>query len=372
MSPRATISLTAASAAEPRLWNPTWQIRPVSASTASRSVNSAMVVVGGFSSSTSIPARSRVVVIGAWVGSGVHRIATSTGTPAARKVSRSAYQAIPAASAGEPSAGGRGSITATSRPRTRALRTCDAPCPWMPMTAIAGPAVARRALIGRSLEPADRLVAVPGSAGDLQRRWRVRRHPVGRVAQDLLDGRVVVDGVLLVSGTEVEDLAASAPEGQSGPEHLAAVEAGDEDRLVDLTDVERLAVHLRVRHDHRVGDAVGDRVPGRRGPDQLAAPVPEAEAAAGGADDGPERLGVEGGVQRDEAHPLAHPPTYGLGVARRRPRPAPCGPTTAAHRSRPAASPPSPCSGWSWVAVRTANAGSAARAAAIAPWIPSG
>ncbi len=113
MSPPVTISVTAASASEPRLWKPTWQIRPVSASTASSSVNSAIVVVGGFSSSTSMPARSRAVVIGAWVGSGVHRTATSAGTPAARNWSRSAYQATPASSAGEPSTGGRGSTTAT-------------------------------------------------------------------------------------------------------------------------------------------------------------------------------------------------------------------------------------------------------------------
>ncbi len=124
-----------------------------------------MVVVGGFSSSTSIPARSRVVVIGAWVGSGVHRIATSTATPAARKVSRSAYQAIPASSAGEPSAGGRGSITATSRPRVNALRTCDAPCPWMPMTAIAAPS-ARLDGAHRSL-PANQPTGLSRSRGAL-------------------------------------------------------------------------------------------------------------------------------------------------------------------------------------------------------------
>src|ERR1700734_3413391 len=55
---------------------------------------------------------------------------------------------------------------------------------------------------------------------------------------------VVVDGVILVSGAEVEDPPGAPVEAASGPEYLSAGEARDEDELVRLRDVEELAVHL--------------------------------------------------------------------------------------------------------------------------------
>src|SRR6478609_2603611 len=68
--------------------------------------------------------------------------------------------------------------------------------------------------------------------------------PADAVGDDPADVFVVVHGVILVAGAEVEDLAVSAAEGAAAADDFAAAEPGDEDQLVGCWDVEEFAVHL--------------------------------------------------------------------------------------------------------------------------------
>src|SRR5687768_9921603 len=80
--------------------------------------------------------------------------------------------------------------------------------------------------------------------------------PVRGVADDAEDRRVVVGGMRLVAGAEVDDAAVTAPPRAEGAEHLAALEPGDHERLVGGGDVEPLAVHLLVGQLDALADAV--------------------------------------------------------------------------------------------------------------------
>src|SRR5918994_2143802 len=71
-----------------------------------------------------------------------------------------------------------------------------------------------------------------------------RRSPADGVLDDALDVLVVVGGVLLVAGAEVEDPTPPPPVTQAAPEDLPTSEPAHEDELVRLRDVEGLAVHL--------------------------------------------------------------------------------------------------------------------------------
>ena len=166
---------------------------------------------------------------------------------------------------------------------------------------------------------------------------------------------MVVDGVLLVARGEVEDLALAAPPAAAGAEHLAAGEGGDEDQLVGGRDVEELPVHLLLVDEDGLRYAAGDRVGRGHGPDQLDLGVVAPGQRAGGAHQPLEDLGEVPGVQHQQAHPAEHPLVHPLdhrvvhlgvgGVA-------PPGEDVGGVQT----SSVSPCSGSSWVAVRTSTA----------------
>src|SRR5690625_2256511 len=132
----------------------------------------------------------------------------------------------------------------------------------------------------------------------------LRAGPGDSVGQHPLDLGLTVDGVLLVAGAEVEDLALAATEHGPGAEHLSPGVGGDEHQLVGGGDVEHLAVHLLLGHDDRMRDAAGDGVGPVDGPHPLLLAVIAPQQVAGGAHERLEGLGVVGRVQRDEAHAL--------------------------------------------------------------------
>src|SRR5690606_17466532 len=157
-------------------------------------------------------------------------------------------------------------------------------------------------------------VPVAGGVGDLHRcRLAVLgTGPDRGVGEHALDLRLVVDGVLLVAGAEVEHLALAATEHGAGAEHLAAGEGGDEYELVRCGDVEHLPVHLLLGDDDRVGHAASDRVGAVDGPDPLLLALVAPQQVAGGAHEGLEGLGVVGGVKRQEAHALVDAADHAL------------------------------------------------------------
>src|SRR3712207_5951375 len=104
--------------------------------------------------------------------------------------------------------------------------------------------------------------------------------PADGVPHDALHVRVVVGGVLLVAGPEVEDPAEPAPVAEPAPENLAPAEPADEDELVRLGHVEVLAVHLLFQL-YVLPDALRYRVAGRHHPQPLGVVVAPLQVAGG-------------------------------------------------------------------------------------------
>src|SRR5919205_821112 len=75
-----------------------------------------------------------------------------------------------------------------------------------------------------------------------RRRPRCRCGPADGVLDDALDVLIVVGGVLLVAGAEVEDPTPPPPVTQAAPEDFPPTEPAHEDEFVRLRHVERLAV----------------------------------------------------------------------------------------------------------------------------------
>src|SRR5699024_4614788 len=124
---------------------------------------------------------------------------------------------------------------------------------------------------------------------------------------------VVVDGIVLVTGAEVEDLPLAAAEGAAGAEHLSPAEGGDEHELVGDGDVEVLAVHLLLVDHDRVGHALGDRVGGVHRPHQLAVGLVAPPQSAGGAHQAGEGLGPVTRVEHHQPHAGQHVLLHPLG-----------------------------------------------------------
>ena len=131
--------------------------------------------------------------------------------------------------------------------------TCCWPAQPTPMT----PTL--RSVTGQRLEPARGRVRAAGG-----RVAQPRRRPLDGVGEHAADVGVVVDGVVLVAGAEVEDPPGAALEAAAAAEHLAARERADEDELVGRAGC-RSARRTSPGRDHdRVRDAGGDRVRRRR------------------------------------------------------------------------------------------------------------
>src|SRR5699024_5089841 len=157
------------------------------------------------------------------------------------------------------------------RPRSGARwRSRSGPCrrlrPRPPSAPRAGAARGGSCVLARRVGVAH---ALTGGAGDepvglvaVQERDLAVGHgrtgPVDAVGDHAAHVGVLVDGVVLVAGAEVEDLALAAAEGAAGAEYLSPAEGGDEDQLIGHGDVEVLAVHLLLVDDDRVRDALGD------------------------------------------------------------------------------------------------------------------
>src|SRR3954470_12000134 len=90
----------------------------------------------------------------------------------------------------------------------------------------------------------------------------IRDHPT--------DEWMMVRGVRLVAGSEVEDAATPALVAAAAPEDFATLEPADEDEPVGGRHVEVLAVHLLVVEDERLGQTGGDGMAGIDDPDAFA------------------------------------------------------------------------------------------------------
>ena len=134
----------------------------------------------------------------------------------------------------------------------------------------------------------------------------LRRGPADGVGEHALDRRMVVHGIVLVAGAEVEDPAGAAAEAAAAAEDLAAGERADEDELVGRRDVEVLAVHLLGVELDRLRDAGGDRVRRVDAPHELALALVAPAQAARGAEQPLEDLRVVAGVEHEQAHAAEH------------------------------------------------------------------
>src|SRR5215217_4417582 len=111
-----------------------------------------------------------------------------------------------------------------------------------------------------------------------------RRGPRDRVGEHALDVGMVVDGIVLVSGAEVEDPARAASEATACAKHLATRERAHEYELIWRGNVEVLAIHLLSLDHDRLRHARGDRVTRIHGPHQLTLAVFAPPQAAGRAE----------------------------------------------------------------------------------------
>ena len=111
----------------------------------------------------------------------------------------------------------------------------------------------------------------------------------------------------LVARPEVDDPAATAPVRAAAAEHLAALEPAHEDQLVRGRDVEVLAVHLLLRQDEGLAEALGDRMRRVHDPQALAAAVLPPLEVAGRAHQPLEDPREVARVQDDQAHPVEDP-----------------------------------------------------------------
>src|SRR5690606_37621283 len=216
---------------------------PVSSEWAMRLIASGSVSVTGFSPSTGIPACSAFTVTG-WCATGT----VGSTSRSARSSSAGSTPSVPTAIA-EGSSAPDCSMTFWGAPSTRSAtptssatslatisRAHHEPIPPAPTTTtFAGRSPGRRGKpVGRGLGWVSRVasddtrdlgaaVPVAGGVGDLHRcRLAVLGTGPGRgVGEHALDLRLVVDGVLLVAGAEVEHLALAPTEHGAGAEHLA-------------------------------------------------------------------------------------------------------------------------------------------------------
>src|ERR671911_1332964 len=139
---------------------------------------------------------------------------------------------------------------------------------------------------------------------DWCRPWR-RRGPADGVLDDALDVLVVVRGILLVAGTEVEDPTPPPPVTQTAPEDFPPSEPAHEDELVRLRNVEGLAVHLLFEL-YILADTLGYGMPRRDYPEPLGVVVAPLEVARR-THEPLEDPGEVARVEDDQAHAAEHP-----------------------------------------------------------------
>lgn len=130
--------------------------------------------------------------------------------------------------------------------------------------------------------------------------------PADPVGNDPLDLRMMVNGVTFVARAEIKDATAAATPGASAPEHLAALEPGDEYQIVWSRDAEGFAVHFALLQFDVVIDAVGDGVSGIHHPDAFPFPGLAPAQGATGAEDAFEEFGPMTAVEDDESHAFEH------------------------------------------------------------------
>src|SRR5262249_12916409 len=112
------------------------------------------------------------------------------------------------------------------RPGSLLSRTGTPPCLWWILTL---------------LEPADGRVDAGGRGVPCF--WG-RICPGDGVRDDSAHFRLMVDGIGLVAGTEVEDAPLPAREAAAGAEDFAACEGREKHQFVGLRNIEVFAVHL--------------------------------------------------------------------------------------------------------------------------------
>ena len=313
----------------------------------------------GFSDSTCSPRSSAAIAIGA-----CRNVGTATLTASSSSSSRSSQRATACSTPYSPASSVADVLLEPGDRRDRhAVERVVRVDVLLP-----GPAQADHADATRITRTTHAAIRAAG-----RRRPQPRRRPLDRVGEHAPDVRVVVDGVVLVAGAEVEDPARAALEAAAAAEHLAAGEGADEHQLVGRRDRERLAVHLlRVDHD-RLRDARRDRVRRGDGPHQFALALVAPAQVAGGAEQAAEDLRVVPGVQDEQPHAAEHRLLHAFDDRVVDLACAMC-PHQVSTSVSSSTSGVSPCSGSSSVAVRTCtrSPSSSASPEAIAPCRPSG
>ena len=96
-----------------------------------------------------------------------------------------------------------------------------------------------------------------------------RSSPTDSVGKNL-NNIFVVEGVaVLVTGLEVEDLAETALEGNTGAHYVTGLVPAGKYYVIGITDTERLGVKLLTLEVEVCGDALGNRVRGQQSPHDL-------------------------------------------------------------------------------------------------------
>ena len=131
--------------------------------------------------------------------------------------------------------------------------------------------------------------------------------PAGGVGDDPADVGIEVGRVGLVARPEVDDPAATPPERAAAAEDLAALEPADEDEFVRRRDVEVLAVHLLLRQDERLVQALGDGMRRIHDPQPLGTAVLAPLEVAGRAHEPLEDPREVAGMEDDQAHAVEDP-----------------------------------------------------------------
>jgi hypothetical protein len=139
--------------------------------------------------------------------------------------------------------------------------------------------------------------------------------PAHGVAQHQLHLRLVVGGVGLVAGAEVENFAVAAFVATAGAEDFAALEPGDEDDVLRCGDGEGFAIHFFVGNFEIRAQAAGDWVAGVADPETLFFAGLAPAERAGGAHEALEDFGVVAGVQHQQAHAFEHALVHALNDA---------------------------------------------------------
>jgi hypothetical protein len=121
---------------------------------------------------------------------------------------------------------------------------------------------------------------------------------------------VVIGGIGLVAGLEVEDLTVASLIETSGTEYLAGLVSTDEEKLLGLGNTKRLAVHFLMLKEDELVNALCNGVRGIDNPYTLVSAVLTPRQVAGSTHQSLEGLGMVTGVKEEHTHALKNRVTH--------------------------------------------------------------